>query len=353
MATTTRKKSKHRRRAARKTTKRATKRTAKTAARRPAREAGAAPEHDGDAPRVRPTWSGTISFGLVSVPVNLYPAVRATGATLRVLGPDGTPLQRRYVSTDGATEVPWNELVRGYETESGDHVVLTDEELESVAPRKSRDIDLRRFVPADSLDPMLFVRPYVLTPAGDSTKPYRLLAAAMEREKRIGIATFVMRTKEYLVAILARDGILWAETLRFAGEVRSPADVGLRAARKAPARAVAAFERILRDHEQEAIDREDLAESRQAQLLALAERKAKHDEDVVEPPPVESDADVAMESEDAPDLFATIERSLRLVTGGETASPKRRPRRAASGARRRSPARRRRVARAGAAWSRR
>src|SRR5207248_7073669 len=105
--------------------------------------------------------------------------------------------------------------------------VVTDEELERLAPEKSRDIDLRRFVEAEAIPPMYFERSYFLVPAGGSAKAYRLLAATMEETHRAGIATFVMRGKEYLVAILSENGILRAETLRFSDEIRSPEDVGL------------------------------------------------------------------------------------------------------------------------------
>src|SRR5687768_2178685 len=186
--------------------------------------------------RSRSFWSGTITFGLVSIPVDLYSAHRPGRASLRMLSPDGTPLRRRYFCPKEGREVPAGELVRGYEVEPGEHVVVADEELEALEPRRSRDIDLTRFVPADEIDPMFFERGYVLAPAGESTKAYRLLAAIMEETGRAGIATFVMRGKEYLVAILAENGVLRAETLRFADEIRSPAAVGL-PARSKPAEA--------------------------------------------------------------------------------------------------------------------
>jgi DNA end-binding protein Ku len=176
---------------------------------------------------VRAFWSGTISFGLVSVPVDLHSAVRSQKPALRMLAPDGTPLARRYRCPEHDRDVDGDELVRGYEVEPGEHVVVTDEELEALAPRASRDIDLRKFVPLAQLDPFRFERAYVLAPQGDSVKAYRLLAEVMEREERAGIATFVLRGKQHLVAILARGGVLHAETLRFAGEVRSPESVGL------------------------------------------------------------------------------------------------------------------------------
>jgi DNA end-binding protein Ku len=235
---------------------------------------------------------------------------------MRLLSPDGMPLQRRYECPVEHRDIPWTELVRGYQIDEDHYVVLADDELEAIAPRKSRDIDLRLFAPAKSLDPFLFERPYVLTPGGDSTKPYRLLADAMEREDKAGIATFVMRTKEYLVAILARKGILWAETLRFAGELRSPKDVGLPANKKVAAKdRVAAFSSAIRSLAKSDIDRDELIDRRQSQLQTLVENKVRRGEGVVEVSGKQADA-AAAPSADKPeeaDLFAQIRRSLRMV----------------------------------------
>jgi DNA end-binding protein Ku len=169
----------------------------------------------------RAFWSGTISFGLVSIPVNLFPANRSRSTGLRLLDKDGTPLRRRFFCPKDERDVHPEHVLRGYELENGEYVVVTDEELESLEPRKTRDIDLTRFVNKDDVPATLFERGYYLTPAGDSTKAYRLLAEVMEETGRVGIATFVMRGKEYLVAILAEDGIMRAETLRFQNEVRT------------------------------------------------------------------------------------------------------------------------------------
>ncbi|HEY0671085.1 MAG TPA: Ku protein, partial [Longimicrobiales bacterium] len=170
--------------------------------------------------RTRSFWSGTITFGLVSIPVNLFPGVRSQRAALRMLADDGTPLQRRFYCEKQNREVNGDEIVRGYETAKGKYVVVTDDELEALEPKKSRDIDLRRFVPAEDIDPLFFERSYYLAPAGESVKAYRLLAETMEKTGRAGIATFVMRGKEYLVAIVAEDGLLRADTMRFADELR-------------------------------------------------------------------------------------------------------------------------------------
>lgn len=185
--------------------------------------------HEGDDDRggARPFWSGVLSFGLVSIPVDLLPAQRGSGSALRMLDADGTPLARRFFHPADGQEIGPEQIVRGYELDDGKVVTVSDEELEALAPKKSREIDLRRFVPRVSLDPLYFERSYFLAPGAESGKAYRLLAAVMERSGRAGIATFVMRDREYLVAIFAESGLLRAETLRFAGEVRSSADVGL------------------------------------------------------------------------------------------------------------------------------
>jgi len=312
---------------------------------------------------VRPIWAGTISFGLVTVPVNLFPAVRPADSALRMLSPQGTPLQRRFVHPGDGKDAPWDELVRGYEVAENTYVALTDAELESIAPRKSRDIELERFVPVAELDPFLFERAYVLTPANESTKAYRLLADVMASEGKAGVATFVMRTKEYLVAILAHGGILWAETLRFADELRRPADVGIGKPGKVDAAEVAAFVRTIKAAQQKSLDRDRLVERRSTRLRALAEKKARSGKDVVEA----ETAPASPEAEDSPDLFDAIRQSLRLVQGGASRSPrpKRSPAkgpraaaprpassRSAPASRRRTPARRPRASRAVSAPSR-
>lgn len=189
---------------------------------------------------LRPFWSGVITFGLVSMPVSLFPANRQTRISLRMLSADGNPLSRRYYAPLTGHELSDRQMIRGYEIEKDEYIAVTDEELERLAPEKSRAIDLLRFVDAQQILPMYFERAYFLIPGEASEKAYRLLATTMEKTKRAGIATFVMRGKEYLVAILAENGILRAETLRFADEIRFPKDVGLPENGKAtPARSAA------------------------------------------------------------------------------------------------------------------
>ena len=141
-------------------------------------------------------------------------------------------MRRYFCSADGEA-LTNDDIVRGYENDDGSFTIVDDEELDALAPRKSRDIDLRRFVAREEIPRQLLERPYVLAPAGESTKAYHLLAATMEKPGRAGIATFVMRGKEYLAAIFAEGGTLRAVTMRFATELRTPDDVGL--PRAAPA----------------------------------------------------------------------------------------------------------------------
>src|ERR1044072_1058270 len=157
--------------------------------------------HDGVVRAARPFWSGTLTFGLVSVPVDLYPGNRTNRAPLRMLGPEGEALARRYYSEKTGPALDTEEMVRGYEIEKDRFVIITDEELERLAPEQSRDIDLRRFVPLADIPPLHFDRSYFLAPSEGSEKAYRLLSQTMEKEKLAGVATFVMRGKEYLVAI--------------------------------------------------------------------------------------------------------------------------------------------------------
>ena len=172
-------------------------------------------------------WSGALSFGLVNVPVFLFPASRHSGVRLRMISPDGTLLERRFYCPRDRKEVPADEIVRGYELDDGSYIIVSDQELEAAEPIKTREIELREFVDLSEISPIYMERGYYLTPTKGAAKAYRLLADVMEKNGRAGIATFVMRDREYLVAIFARKGILCAETLRFHDEVRDPETIGL------------------------------------------------------------------------------------------------------------------------------
>ena len=262
--------------------------------------------------RARAFWSGTITFGLVNVPVALFPANRPGGVSLRMLAPDGTPLEREYYDPETGKRVLYDEVVRGYEIEKGEFVLVDEGELERLEPEKTREIDLRRFVPAADIDPMHFERAYFLAPAAGSNKAYRLLAEAMEKTGMAGIATFVMRTKEYLVAILAEDGILRAETLRFADELRDPSAAGLDDLPDAKPAEVKRFEKAIRARTEKDIDEKELTDDWADRVLGLVKRKEDAGEDVVKVADEE-----AVAGTDVIDLMAVLKRSM-AEAGAET-----------------------------------
>jgi DNA end-binding protein Ku len=269
--------------------------------------------------RARAFWSGTITFGLVSIPVNLFPATRSSGVALRMVDEQGTPLARRYFCPKHEKELDRDEVARGYETEKGKFVLVTDDELEALEPRKSRDIDLRRFVPLDQLDPVFFERGYFLTPGGESTKAYTLLAATMEDAGRAGIATFVMRGKEYLVAIIAEKGILRAETLRFADEIRSPASIGLPEKGSISKADVTRIEKAIKTHTSAKLAPTELKDLYAERLLKLVKKKERKNEDVVDAP--EEPIDEDDEEVTVIDLMEVLKKSL---AGGSGATKKKR-----------------------------
>ena len=228
-------------------------------------------------------WSGTITFGLVSVPVNMYPAVRRERAPLRMLSADGVPLRRRYYSGETGRDLDDDEMIRGYEVDQGKYVVVTDEELERLAPDKSRDIALLRFVGREAISPIYFERAFYLAPSGGTDKAYRLLSAVMEEGGRAGVGTFVMRGKEYLVAITSENGVLVAQTLRFADEIRSPEAIGLSRRKNEPNKAtVGKFEKLIARHSGKTLPTEELKDNETDRILKLVKLKQSRRKDVIE-----------------------------------------------------------------------
>lgn len=268
------------------------------------------PEDNGNgAPRrLQPFWSGIITFGLVSIPVSLYVANRAGRVALRMVDEDGTPLVRAFFCSQDGEALEAEDIVRGYEVEKGQFVLVSDEELEAAAPEKSREIDLKRFVPLAQVDPVYFERAFLLAPDGGATKAYRLLARTLEETGRAGIATFVMRGKEYLVAIIGQQGLLRAETLRFRDEIRSPEAIGLPGLAEVPAVRRKDVEKRIRELSAKSVDREDLSDEHRRLLQALIEHKLEQGADVIEAPAGEEAEE--RESAEIIDLMQIIKERL-------------------------------------------
>ncbi len=176
----------------------------------------------------RAIWSGTISFGLVTVPVKLYPATEQKDIRFHQFK-EGTRQRIRYkrVSEETGREVDYQDIDKGYEVDKGQFVIVTPKELEGAAPEKTRTIEIEDFVDLEDIDPIYYEKTYYLAPTDDAgaKKAYALLLRAMEEEGKVAIGRFVMRTKQYLAAIRPMDGILALETMFFPDEIRQPSEV--------------------------------------------------------------------------------------------------------------------------------
>ncbi len=168
----------------------------------------------------RPIWSGAISFGLISIPIRLFPAVRKKNVSFNQLdGETGARIKMKRVSADTGEEVAFGDIVKGYEITKGNYVTITDDEMSSLDPKKSRTIDIAEFVQLSEIDPLYFDSAYVVAPDELSAKAYAVLEQAMEAAGMVAIATFVMRTKQYQCALRAADGKLLLSTMVYGDEV--------------------------------------------------------------------------------------------------------------------------------------
>ncbi|BES70623.1 Ku protein [Marinobacter nanhaiticus D15-8W] len=268
-----------------------------------------------------PFWSGVISFGLVSLPVSLFPANRGRPLSLHMVDQDGMPLRRRYFCEKEHRVLENEDLVRGYPIEKDKFVIIHDEDLEAVAPEKSREIDLRRFVPLDDINPVYFERGYYLTPNSGATKPYRLLARSMAQKKRAGVATFVMRGKEYIIAIISEKGLLRAETLRFQDEIRSPADIGLPELEKADRKQVSQMTRAMKSLSTKTLDQDLLRDRETERIFKRIDKKLSAGEDVVQLP--EEVEDTPEEEGQVVDLMQVLKQRLQGKDPGASSAEKR------------------------------
>jgi len=224
-----------------------------------------------------------------------------------MLGPDGQPLARKYFSQKTEKDLDADEIVRGYEIDKGKFVVITDEELERLEPDKTRDINLKTFVPEDSIPPVYFERGYFLTPDGSSQKAYKLLAETMKKTGQAGVATFVMRGKEYLVAIFSDNGILRAEVMRFPDELRSPKDVDLPEKPKVTAATVRKFEKLISTKTKKQFSPAKLKDEETERLLQLVKKKKSQRKNIVK---VEVEEGKAPAEGKVIDLMAVLKKSL-------------------------------------------
>src|SRR5436309_13747472 len=168
----------------------------------------------------RAIWKGSISFGLVNIPIALYPATRREELKFRLLRKsDLSPVNYKRVAEKDGREVPWDQIVKGYEYEKGKYAVLKDEDFQRVDLEATQTVDIQDFVEQDEIDPMFFYKPYYLEPQKGGDKAYALLRDALKDSNKVGIAKVVIKTRQYLAGLNADDGVLVLELMHCADEL--------------------------------------------------------------------------------------------------------------------------------------
>ncbi len=262
----------------------------------------------------RAIWTGTITFGLLNVPVKLYSAVSSKAIRFRELRQeDGSRVRHKRVAETDGEEVAYEDLVKGYEISPEQYVILSREELDSLAPKRSKAIEIEDFVDLDQIDPIYFNQPYYLGPAPGAERAYALLAEAMGEQRKVAIARFVLRNRESLCAIRAGDGVLTLATMRFADEVVPASQLeGLLGEEPdtPPRKQEIEMAKQLIESLTAEFDPGSYKDEYRAELLSLIERKAAG-EDVLA-----AKAETPKATK-APDLMAALEESLAAIKGEE------------------------------------
>ncbi len=260
----------------------------------------------------RAIWSGSISFGLLNVPVKLYSAVSKQTVRFRELREgDGSRIRHKRVSEADGKEVPFEKIVKGYEFAPDQYVVLSRDELAELDPKKTRAIEIQDFVDLEEIDPIYFEHPYYLGPDRGAERAYALLVEAMREERKVAIARFVLRNKEHLAAIRPMGDVLTLATMRFHDEVVSPQDLDgevLEEKPRKPEKREVEMARQLISSLSSHFEPDKYRDEYREELLGLLERKASGKE-VVSAPSEEP------KPTKAPDLMAALEQSLAAVRG--------------------------------------
>ena len=278
----------------------------------------------------RAIWTGSIGFGLVAVPVKLYSALnRKTVRFHQLSGKTGARVSQKRVDPQTGEEVPYEQIVKGYEIAPERYVVIEPGELESLQPKKSKTIEIEDFVELAQIDPIFYEHPYYLAPAPGGAKPYRLLLEAMRDTDRVAIARVVMRSKEQLVAIRPVGDVLEMATMLFGDEILPPErlDETSEVAEVKTTKRELDVAKQLVDSLAADFNPDSYRDTYREEVLALIERKAQGEEIAVQPQAEETAAPV-------PDLMSALKASLDAVRArGEDADGATRKRRkpAASG----------------------
>jgi DNA end-binding protein Ku len=258
----------------------------------------------------RPLWSGSLGFGLVNVPVNLYSAVRDRGVHFHQLHePDRSPIETQRVCAEENRAVPWEEIARGYELESGRWVLLSDADLEAAAPRKSKTIDIERFVQQEEIDPLYYEHAYLLAPRDEegAIRAYALLSETMRRSGQVAVGRFVLRARELLVGIRSREGALTLSTMRFHDEIRPTKELDDEADANTPNRTQVDYAVSVIEELEVEFEPERYRDEHRANLRRIIESKQKGRK--ITPAPETPETPVTANA----DLTSALEQSLAVV----------------------------------------
>src|SRR5437773_6950091 len=262
----------------------------------------------------RAMWSGSISFGLVNIPVKLHPAVREQRIAFHLLhDQDHARLQNKLVCSADGKEVHREHVVKGYEIAPDQYVVVQQSELDALAPKASRTIDITDFVDLDEIDPLYYDRPYYLSPGERAAKAYRLLVEGMTKSKKVGIAKFVMRNKEYLAALRPSNGVICLCTMHFGEEVLPASDItGIPHEIETPDRELKMATHLIESLATK-FDPSRYHDEYRKRVMEMVEQKAAGEQIVTQPPMEEKPGRVV-------NLMAALEASLEEAKKGRRAT---------------------------------
>jgi DNA end-binding protein Ku len=267
---------------------------------------------------MRAIWKGAVSFGLVNVPIRLYSATENHDVQFRqVHREDGGRIKyQRVCSIDGEI-VSYDDIAKGYETEDGDMVVLTDEDFKDLPATSSKEISVEKFVPADQIDPMLLDKCYYLEPDKAATKPYVLLRDALEKENRMAVVTVSIRTRMTMAVLRVREGVIVMQTMLWPDEIRDAdfanLDDDMKATKQEMAMADLLIEQLAGDY-----DPDDYEDDYSAALQALVKAKVEGGE--VQEAPESKD-----ESGEVVDLLAALKKSVDKAKSSRGEAPQEKP----------------------------
>ena len=264
----------------------------------------------------RAIWSGSISFGLVNIPVKLYSAVSRKSVRFNQIDrTTGSRIKYKKVAAETGDEVDNDDIIKGYELPSGEYVTVSDDELAQLDPKASRTIDIEEFVDLSDIDPLFYDSAYYRAPDKATLKPYALLTRAMEESGKVGIARVVMRTKQYLCAVRPQDGSLVMSTMVYADEINAPEQIaelaevaGIEVSDKELTMANQLIESL-----SETFDPAKYEDTYRERVLDVIERKAAGEEDIVATPEPQEDKVV--------DLMAALEASVAAAKEARTRHP--------------------------------